>query len=487
MTEPHLSRERSAGDWLVFGASGYVGGYLVPRLLAEGKPVRAAARNPAVLEGRGWTGAKLVRGDALDPATLPDVLADVDVAYYLVHSMAAGRGFSELDLEAARNFGEAAKSAGVSRIVYLGGLVPEDAGSEHLVSRADTGAVLRQSGVPTTEIRAGIIVGPGSAAFEVIRDLVNNLPAMITPRWVRSRAPPIALDNLLEYLVRVPEVPETGGGTYDVAGPEMLTYEDLMRQFGEIVGRRPRILPVPVLSPGLSSYWLGLVTAVPSAVARALIGGLDHDIPAQPEALRELIPQRLLTYREAVEATLEIERRNAVASRWIEGALMFRGFRSDHAYYAKRAAGSALSTAPAESVWRVLNGIGGKNRYFYMDFLWTLREVVDWALGGPGLNRGRRDPQCLRPGDYVDSWQVVAMEPPGRLTLGYGMRAPGSGVLEFEIEPDDSRTRVTVTAYWHPAGVWGLLHWYAFAPLRILIFRGMAQEIARRAEKLDAS
>lgn len=474
-----------SGLRLVFGASGYIGGHLVPRLLREGLRIRAAARNPAVLEGRGWDSAELVRGDALAAETLPDVLAGVDVAYYLVHSMAAGRGFSELDKEAARNFGVAAKRAGVRNIVYLGGLLPEDAESEHLLSRADTGAVLRESGVPVTEIRAGIIVGPGSAAFEVIRDLVNNLPVMVTPRWVRSRTPPIALDNLLDYLARIPGTPEAIGGTYDVAGPEMLSYEDLMRQFGEMVGRRPRILPVPVLSPGLSSYWLSLVTAVPSPVARALIGGLAHDIPADPEPLRRLLPQPLLTYRESVRAALDAESANAVPSRWIEGALMFRGYRQDHAYYAKKAAGSATTTASPEALWRVINTIGGKTRYFYMNALWTIREIMDWIVGGPGLNRARRDPETLRLGDYVDSWQVVAMEPPNRLTLGFGMRAPGSGVLEFEIAPDGDRTRVTATAYWHPAGVWGLVYWYAFAPAHLFIFKGMTARIAQRAEALE--
>lgn len=483
MTDPGGATPGS-GLRLVFGASGYIGGHLVPRLLREGIEVRAAARNPAVLEGRGWGGAELVRGDALAPETLPDVLAGVDVAYYLVHSMAAGRGFSKLDMEAARNFGVAAKSAGVRNIVYLGGLLPEDAESEHLVSRADTGGVLREPGVPVTEIRAGIIVGPGSAAFEVIRDLVNNLPVMVTPRWVRSKSPPIALDNLLEYLVRVPAIDEAIGGTFDVAGPEMLSYEDLMRQFGEIVGRRPRILPVPVLSPGISSYWLALITAVPSPVARALIGGLSHDIPADPEPLRRLAPQPLLTYRDSVRAALDAESANAVASRWIEGALMFRGYRQDHAYYAKKAAGSAYTTASPEAVWRVINTIGGKNRYFYMNALWTIREILDWIVGGPGLNRARRDPDTLRLGDYVDSWQVVAMEPASRLTLGFGMRAPGSGVLEFEVASEGDRTRVTATAYWHPAGVWGLVYWYAFAPAHLFIFKGMTAEIARRAERL---
>lgn len=487
MSELHSMDITRGGRWLVFGASGYVGGHLVPRLLDDGRTVRAVARNTKALEGRGWDGAELARGDALDPTSLPAVLDGVDVAFYLVHSMAAGRGFADLDLQAARIFSEAARNAGVRRIIYLGGLVPPDPESEHLQSRADTGAVLRESGVPVTEIRAGIIVGPGSAAFEVIRDLVNNLPFMITPKWVRSRTPPIALSNLLEYLARVAEIPETAGKTYDVAGPEMLSYEDLMRQFGEVVGRRPGILPVPVLSPGLSSRWLGLVTSVPSAVARALIGGLSHDIPAQPEPLRELVPQELLSFREAVRESLQMERDNAVAGRWVEGALMFRGFRSDHAYYAKKSSGRTTTMAPLDCIWRVVCSIGGRNRYFFMNALWTLRELIDWMIGGPGFTRARRDPRELRVGDYVDSWQVVAMEPGRRLTLGFGMRAPGSGVLEFELQPQGERNVLTATLYWHPAGVWGLLYWHALSPLHRFILGGMSSAIARRAERIDDS
>lgn len=471
--------------WLVFGASGYVGGYLVPHLVAAGVRVRAAARHPETLQGRGWGGLEMVRADALEPRTLTAALADVEVAYYLVHSMAAGKGFSAIDIEAAKNFSRAAEEAGVRRIIYLGGLVPPATGSEHLVSRADTGRQLRLGKVPVTEIRAGIIVGPGSAAFEVIRDLVNNLPLMITPRWLRSKAPPIALDDLLAYLRHVPLLEETAGQVYDVAGPEMLSYEDLMMQFGEVVGRRPRIIPIPGLSPGLSSFWLGLVTAVPTRVARALIAGLGQDIPARPEPLRKLLPAPLMTFREAVERSLEIERKNAVASRWVEGALMFRGYHAEHAFYAKRHSGSAYAAASVEDVWRVVQTVGGQTGYFFLDFVWRLRGLVDWARGGPGLGRARRDPERLRVGDFVDSWQVVAMEPPRRLTLAFGMKAPGSGAMEFALRPEGEGCRITVTAYWHPAGVWGLTYWYAHAPLHALLFNGMARGIARRAAPGD--
>jgi uncharacterized protein YbjT (DUF2867 family) len=476
---------------LVFGATGYVGASLVPRLLREPCTVRASGRNRKVLEARDWPGAELVEADALLPDSLPAALAGVDTAYYLVHSMAAGSDFGRLDLQAAENFAAAADAAGVRRIVYLGGLVPADAESEHLVSRRETGMRLRAGRVPVTEIRAGIIVGPGSAAYEVIRDLVNHLPLMLTPRWVRSRSSPIALDNLLEYLVRVARLDEAAGKVLDAAGPDYLSYEDMMRQFGQAVGRRPLIIPVPVLSPTLSARWLGLVTAVPSNIARALIGGLKHDLPAEDAELRRLVPQTLLGFRDSVAAALRVEQQHAVAARWSEGLLMFRGFRIDNAFYAKRASGNATGGASPSAVWQTVATMGGSTGYFCMDWLWTMRSIMDWLVGGPGLTRGRRHPTELRTGDRIDYWTVLALEPERRLTLHFGMRAPGSGVLEFEVEPEPAaapglRTRLTITAYWHPQGVWGLLYWYALAPAHLFIFRRMTQAMLRRAEQIDA-
>ena len=468
---------------LVFGASGYVGGHLVPRLLAAGRPVRAVSRDAAALDRPGWDQVERVSADALRPETLGPALAGVNTAYYLVHSMLAGGDFGRLDLEAAENFAAAAARAGVRKIIYLGALMPAGTPSPHLASRKETGDRLRAGPVPVVELRAGIIVGPGSAAFEVIRDLVNTLPAMVTPRWVRARMPPIALDNLLEYLVGLADSETPAGQIYDAAGPEVLSYEELMRVFGAVVGRKPRILPVPVLSPMLSSYWLGLVTTVPTPVARALIGGLAHDLPADPAPLRALLPQRLLDYREAVAAALEAERLNAVAARWTEGALMYRNYRQDYAFYAKRASGSAVSSAAPEDVWRIVSAIGGKNRYYALDLLWTVREIGDWMIGGPGFNRGRRHPAHLRVGDAVDSWQVIGLEPGRRLTLLFGMKAPGAGILEFEVAPEaGGGTRVTATAYWHPQGALGLLYWYPLAPFHGLIFNRMTESIARRAE-----
>jgi uncharacterized protein YbjT (DUF2867 family) len=476
---------------LVFGATGYIGAHLVPRLLREGGAVRASGRNRKVLEARDWPGVDLVEADALMPDSLHGALAGVDTAYYLVHSMAAGQDFGRLDLQAAANFAAAAHQAGVRRIVYLGGLVPDDAESEHLVSRRATGKRLREGRVPVTEIRAGIIVGPGSAAYEVVRDLVNHLPLMLTPRWVRSRSSPIALDNLLEYLVRVAQLDEAAGKVLDAGGPDYISYEDVMRQYGDVVGRRPRIISVPVLTPELSARWLGLITAVPANIARALIGGLKHDLPADDAELRRLVPQRLLSFRESVAAALQVERAHAVAARWSEGLLMFRDFRLDNAFYAKRASGSALGCASPSGVCHTAATIGGDNGYYTMGWLWWVRGAMDWLVRGPGLTRGRRHPTEVRIGDRIDYWTVLALEPVRRLTLHFGMRAPGSGVLEFEVDPElaahpGHRTRLTITAYWHPQGVWGLLYWYALAPAHLFIFRRMTRAMLRRADQVDA-
>jgi uncharacterized protein YbjT (DUF2867 family) len=472
----------SRGRALVFGASGYVGSSLVPELQRRGYSVRAAAPSRESLERRGWHDVDCIAADAMDFESLGPAMDDVEVAYYLVHSAGDRHADPRAELACAGNFARAAADAGVSRIVYLGRLIPEYARAVHLVSRKETGDRLRRGPVPVTEIRAGVIVGPGSAAFEVVRDLVNHLPVMLTPRWVRSRTQPIALDNLLTYLIEVAAKPEAAGGIYDAAGPETLSCESMMRVYADIAGRRTRILPVPVMSPFLSSFWVGLFTAVPTSVARALIGELEQDMVADDAALRALVPLRLLDFREAVSRSLDIERQGAVASRWTEGAFMFRGYRHDHSWYAKKAEGEALTNAPIEEVWRQVTAIGGENRYYYLNFLWTIREIMDWMVGGPGLSHGRRQPVDVRVGDSIDSWQVVGVEECRRLTLLFGMKAPGAGVLEFELAPVGENVRVKATAYFHPAGFLGLLYWWSLFLPHLVIFDGLTSSIARRAE-----
>lgn len=471
---------------LVFGASGYIGSHLAPYLAASGIAVRATSRNIDVIEARGWHDVELAEADALQPETLDIVLRDIDIAYYLVHSMAAGKNFPELDARAAMNFAEAARRQGVRRIVYLGGLVPPSPKSTHLRSRRQTGDILRKAGVPVTEIRAGMIIGPGSAAWEVIRDLVNHLPLMITPRWVFSRSTPIALSNLLYYLRDAPTHAETAGEIYDVGGAENLTYEEIMRQYASLVGKKPLIIPVGVLTPRLSSYWLRLVTSVPTNIARALIDGLSQDVIADDDRLAALVPQKLLGFSEAAREALEADRKHAVPARWVEGSVACREFHPEYGFYAKQTGDSASTNASRDALWRVVCRVGHDGDFFYADLLWRLRRSLDWLVGGSSFRRKRRHPDELRVGDVVDAWRVIAMRPGRQLTLLMEMKAPGAGVLEFDIDDaDDVRRRITVTAFFHPAGVWGLLYWFALLPAHGFIFRGMTREIIRRAAKID--
>jgi uncharacterized protein YbjT (DUF2867 family) len=469
---------------LVFGATGYVGTHLVPYLAARGFSVRAAARRLAPLQAREWEGVELVQADALEPETLDRALAGIDVAYYLVHSMAAGGDFPKLDREAAENFRDAAARAGAKRIIYLGGMKPSGYASAHLSSRIETGAILRAGSVPVTEVRAGVIIGAGSAAFEVIRDLVFHLPVMITPKWVRSRSQPIALDDVLEYLSRLPALPESAEGIYDAGGPEILTYAEMMRAFGAIVGRKPLVLPVPVLTPRLSSYWLDLVTSVPTNVARALIDGLEHDVLARDAALQAMMPFPLKSYREAVQAALAAELSVRTSTRWTEGSMRYRQNRPDHAFYAKQMRGEALARATPAAVWREVASIGGDNGYYFLDSAWRLRGRMDELAGGTGLRRGRRDPHDVVVGDVIDFFRVVSMEPQRRLTLLAEMKLPGSATLDFEVEPEaEGRTRIVVTAYFHPAGVTGLAYWHSLTPAHALLYQGLANAIASRARR----
>ena len=469
---------------LVMGASGYIGTHLVPLLMDGGHTVRAAGRNLAVLDARGWPTVECVGADVLREDTLDAALAGIDVAYYLVHAMGSGSHFARLDREGARNFRRAAERAGVQRIVYLGGLQPSGGEpSAHLESRAETGEILRDGPIPVTELRAGIIVGAGSAAFEVIRDLVFHLPVMVTPRWVRSRTQPIALRDLLEYLVRVAEIPETVGHIYDVGGPETLSYAEMMQQFAHVNGKHIWILPLPVLTPRLSSYWLDFVTAVPANIARLLIDGLRHDLLANDEAIRALIPLDLHSYADAVSEALDTERSETTPARWTEGSLAYRAARPDVSYFAKRTGASATTTASVPAAWLAITSIGGRRGWPAYSWLWRLRALLDRLIGGPGMRRGRRHPTDVHVGDIIDWWRVVALEPGRRITLLAEMRMPGSAVLELEATPNaGGGSTITVAAYFNPAGVWGLLYWLALIPIHSRIFSELAGGLARRAE-----
>ena len=466
----------------VFGASGYIGSNLIPELLKVGHKVRAVARNKEILSGRSWLGVDLFEADLLDSATLSAPLQGTDIAVYLVHSMAAGSKFQNLDRTAALNFSKEAEKHGVSRIIYLGGIQPPDEkASTHLLSRAETGDCLRMGSVPVTELRAGMVVGAGSAAFEVIRDIVYHLPVMITPRWVSSRSQPIALDDLLWYLVQVAGSNETIGNVYALVGPEVLRYKDLIQYFAEEVGLKRYLIPVPIISPRLSSYWLDLVTAVPANVARPLVDGLKHDLLASGKEIQQILPRKLISYRDAIHIAMENEKLTEMPARWTEGAIHFGGLRQDNSFYSKKEIAQEDVGVKPEALWKHVSALGGDSGWHAFNWLWKTRGVIDRLFGGIGMRRGRRHPTAIRVGDTIDFWRVVSVEYGRRLTLIAEMKLPGSAVLEFEVEETQNGSRLTTTAYFHPAGVLGLLYWYVLTPVHPFIFRGMTRALAKKA------
>ena len=470
---------------VVLGASGYMGSNLAPALQEHGWQVRAVARNKAVLEAREWPGVECWSADVLEPDTLAPVLEGADVVYYLVHMMWTGGDFVPVERRAAENARKACEAAGVRRIVYLGGIMPKDKRSRHMEGRAVVGEALREGPVQVIELQAAMIVGPGSAAFEVIRDLVNHLPFMITPKWVRRRSTPIALENVLTYTIAAADLAFEGHRTLELAGPEVLTYQEIMDIYGEFVGKKPRVLPVPVLTPRLSSYWLYFVTSVPPTTAMSLVEGMAHDYVGEDYEMRELVPQHLLTFRESVAATLEAEKNHPACARWVEGSIACRDWNPQYSYYAKKFCGQQETGASREALFQVLQQFGRDGDFFSYRPLWWLRRAFDWLIGGPSFRTGRRDPEALRTGDVVDGWRVLGMKPNERLTLSMLMRAPGSGLQEFNIRERGDKRVVELCSYWHPAGFWGLSYWYGHLPLYSPLVNGAVAEIARRAEALD--
>ena len=491
----HQSGQNGAGEsdsrpWLVSGVTGYMGGHLAEYLLDQGIPVRGMARTPEKLEGRRWTErwqhCQIVQGDVLKPETLEGKFDGVRVAFYLIHAMCAGKNYLQLEIDGARNFAEAAAAAGVERVFYIGGLVPDGAETQHILARKAIGDTLREGEVPVTEIRAGIIVGPGSAAFEVMRDAIFHLPFLVSPPYVDRVSPPIALENMCKYAMELAVMPEAAGEILDAAGPAEMTYAEQMDVIAEVGGIKPRkVIRIPFLTENMAAVFLPLVSAVPSSIAGALIEGMRQNFTADDTRIRELVPQKLLNFREATEAVYEEERNQPVYTRWVDGGFLFRGRNHHSAYYGKQATGNYWTKASPASVWKVMTGVGGANRYFYLNILWTIREWIDWLVGGRGRTRFRRDPELIELGDQIDSWEVIAMEPGERFTLRFGMKAPGDGVLEFVGLPDGEGTRIHVTATWHPAGIWGLLYWYAMFLPHLVLFNGLTRVIGQRAEQLE--
>ncbi|WP_263322344.1 SDR family oxidoreductase [Endozoicomonas sp. Mp262] len=470
---------------LVLGVTGYIGRHFVPCLLSQGYSVIAAARTPQALSNEKWYNhPKLIlhRVDLAKPETLTSILDNTELVFYLVHGMMAGKQFFDYELRLANNFTRALTASPGKRVVYLGALQPASTESQHLLARKATGDILRQSGCQVIELRSGVIIGPGSAAFEVMRDMVYHLPVMTTPKWVRSLSAPVALADLLYYLEHFINHPVEGNPIYDVGGSEAISYEEQMRRFARIIRKPLLILKLPFLTPAISSYWLHLVTSVPAPVASALVKGLAHDLlPRQEYDISNAIPRQRINFDDAVRTTLAEENKLLDNEIWQYDADAVSRWRPGFSYYPKQAGYTLRTGKSASALWSTLTKIGGNNGYFYANPLWKVRAWLDQIFGGKGLISKRPDHNQLQPGDYIDSWKVLSVKKNTHLSLLFGMKAPGLGRLEFSITDKGDYRLLDIRAWWHPAGLWGLLYWFAMLPAHLFIFKGMAKAISTRS------
>ena len=487
----------NANPILVTGATGYVSGRLIPALIDAGYPVRAMGRNLEKLSCRPWAGhrqVELVQGDVLKTDSLIKAVSGCRAAYYLVHSMIAREGkFAEADRLAAHNMVKASADAGLERIIYLGGLAEARRAplSKHLKSRIEVAEILHSGPVPTTDLRAPMILGSGSASFEILRYLVEHLPIMTTPRWVRSLNQPIAIRNVIQYLVGCLEHDETTGQTYDIGGPDVLTYRDLLDIYAEEAHLPKRIvIPLPVLTPTLSALWIHLISPVPKSIALPLTEGLTSDAICTDNRIKSIVPQRLLTCREAIRLALDRIQQAQVETCWSDAgnALEPEWARCGDAEWA---GGTILDSgyraglaAADEDVWKSVSRIGGESGWYYANSLWRLRGFMDRILGGVGLRRGRRHPTQIGVGDALDFWRVLKVEPPHHLLLVAEMKIPGEALLEFRINPiGNGQVELQMVSKFLPRGVFGILYWYVLYPFHALIFSGMLKAIAESIGK----
>ena len=483
---------------LVTGATGYIGGRLVPRLLSDGHQVRALTRSASRLRDLPWAGqVEVVQGDVLEPDDVARAMAGVDVAYYLIHSIGTGGSFEDTDRRAATVFADAARTAGVRRIVYLGGLTP--AGEElspHLRSRSEVADILLASGVPTAALQAAVIIGSGSASFEMLRYLTERLPAMITPRWVRTRIQPIAVRDILRYLAGCATLPPDVSRRFDIGGPEVLTYVEMMQRYAAVAGLRRRIvLPVPLLTPKLSAHWVNVVTPVPAALAKPLVRSLVNEVVCHEKDIAAYVPdppEGLLGFDESVRLALQRVKDAAVETRW--SSATWPGAPSDPLPTDPDWAGGSLYTdlrrtpvdAAPDALWRVIEGIGGENGWYSLPMAWAARGFIDRLVGGVGLRRGRRDRHRLYVGESLDFWRVEEVEPGRLLRLRAEMRLPGAAWLELSVDTEGGRTAYVQRALFHPRGLAGHAYWWSVAPFHGLVFGAMVRNIRAAAEAAPA-
>ena len=479
--------------YLVTGASGYVGGRLVRTLLENDYRVRVLVRDKYKIVGQPWASqVEICEGNADNPKDLEQALAGVHTVYYLLHSINLGKTFDDIEATMARSFAQASEAAGVAQIVYLGGIANDKNISKHHASRVSTGKELASTSVPVLELRAGIIIGSGSASFEMLRHLTHRLPIMTTPKWVSNRTHPIAIRDVLYYLKNAAALQTPVGKIYDIGGPEILSYADMMQKFAKLSGLPRRwIIKVPVLTPGLSSLWIGLVTPVPTALARPLVGSLISEVVADPaKSINGLIPppkEGLLSVETAITLALSKISDHGVETRWSDASIPtapWQKAQGDPEWAGEtilRDRREVVTDKSAEAIWKQIEGIGGEHGWFGADFLWFLRGLLDRFVGGVGLRRGRRDQDLLRIGESLDFWRVEELERGHRLKLYAEMVLPGKAWLEFSVEEKDGKTLVTQEATFSPRGLGGQLYWYAVAPFHVFVFPTMLRNLVKRA------
>jgi len=469
---------------LLTGATGYIGGRMIRPLEQSGCALRCMARRAEHLRSRVAAGTEVVEADVLEPATLGPALENVDVAYYLIHSMGDPGTFREKEREAATNFARAAEAAGVRRIIYLGGLGRGDDLSPHLASRQDVGEILRASKCTTIEFRSSIIIGSGSLSYEMIRALADRLPVMITPRWVGVKTQAIAVEDVIAYLLAARDIELEGSRCFEIGGTSVVSYGDLMREYARQRGLRRLLVPVPFLTPRLSSLWLALVTPLYARIGRKLIDSIRHETVVLDDAARRFFDIEPRDITAAIERARRQEDREFAETRWSD-ALSSKG---PSGSWGGLRFGSRLVDSrevevpvPPKVAFQTIRRIGGRTGWYYGDWLWTVRGLIDALLGGVGLRRGRRDPEQLVPGDTVDCWRVREVEPDRRLRLFAEMRLPGRAWLQFEVDETEKGARIRQTAVFDPLGLLGLLYWCGIWPLHVLVFRGMLRGLARAA------
>ena len=475
--------QQAPGRVLLTGATGYVGGRLLSNLEESGRHVRCMVRRPEAMSGRSAEQTEIVHGDVLEPESLHEAFAGVTAAYYLVHSMAASARFADADRRGAENFAAAARRSGVSRIIYLGGLGAEHDVSTHLESRHEVGRILRESGVPTIEFRASIIIGSGSVSFEIVRSLVDRSPVLLIPRWVVSRTQPIAIEDVLAYLLAALVLGLEESRLFEIGGPDRVTYADLMREYARQAGLRRALIRVPLATPRISGLWLSVLTPVYASIGRELIESLRNNTLVRDGLAREAFPVRPRGFREAIERALANEDREFAETRWSDALSAYQGRNWGGVTFGQRAVASRRTRVAAsrEQTFAPIQRIGGTTGWYYANGFWRLRGVLDQVVGGVGLRRGRRDPVRLAVGDTLDFWRVEAFEQDRLLRLSAEMKTPGRIWLQFEVDGDQAGTTLRQTAIFDPHGVAGLAYWYALYPVHYLIFEGMLRRIGQAA------